>query len=189
MSTAEVLSRITSALNRAGIGYMLTGSLASAHYGAARSTLDIDMVIEATPEQLTTFVQSLPVTEYYVDLDAALDAHKHQSLFNVIDKETGWKIDLIIRKSRAFSKEEFSRRQSVNVQGIPLMVATAEDVVIAKLEWSKKSQSQRQVEDVAWMLKFRSENLDHVYIRKWVSELDLIEQWNEAKRAAGISER
>lgn len=167
---------------------MLTGSLASAHYGAARSTLDIDIVIEASVEQLTTFIQSLPLTEYYADLNAALDAHKHQSLFNVIDTETGWKIDLIMRKSRAFSKEEFSRRRPVNVQGIPLTVATAEDMVIAKLEWSKKSGSQRQIEDVAWMLRFRSQSLDHRYIQKWVSELDLIKQWNEAKRAAGITE-
>jgi len=82
-------------------------------------------------------------------LDAALEAHTRQSLFNVIDLATGWKIDLIIRKSRAFSQEEFGRRQLVNVQGLPLFVASAEDVVIAKLEWSKLAESQRQIEDVA----------------------------------------
>ena len=32
-----------------------------------------------------------------MDLDAALEARKHQSLFNVVDMETAWKIDLIIR--------------------------------------------------------------------------------------------
>jgi|KBSMisStaDraftv2_1062788.scaffolds.fasta_scaffold40621_4 hypothetical protein len=186
MSTSEVLPRITSALDRVGINYMLTGSLASAHYGAARSTLDIDIVIEATAEQLTAFVRSLPVTEYYVNLDAALDAHRHQSLFNVIDTETGWKIDLILRKSRAFSLEEFGRRSSINVQGHQLFVASVEDVVIAKLEWSKLAQSQRQVEDVASILKIRSQTLDKSYIRKWVSELEIEPQWEQAKLAAGI---
>jgi hypothetical protein len=44
---------------------------------------------------------------------------------------------LIIRKSRAFSQEEFRRRQRVDLQNLPLYVASAEDVVVAKLEWSK----------------------------------------------------
>lgn len=38
MSIQDVLKRITSALDQAGISYMLTGSFASAYYGAARST-------------------------------------------------------------------------------------------------------------------------------------------------------
>jgi hypothetical protein len=59
-----------------------------------------------------------------VDLDAALEARKQ-----------GWKIDLIIRKSRPFSEEEFRRRELVNLQGRSLFVASAEDVVVSKLEW------------------------------------------------------
>jgi len=188
MSALEVLRRITAALDRAGIAYMLTGSFASAHHGAPRSTLDIDIVIAASPAQLRTFVQSLPSGEYYSDLDAALEAHKRQSLFNVIDLPTGWKIDLIIRKSRAFSREEFDRRQLVNVQGLPIFVASAEDVVIAKLEWSKLAQSQRQIEDVAAILRLRWEALDRTYLEKWISELDLRKEWSHAKRIPGISE-
>ena len=42
MSIQDVLQRITSALDQAGIAYMLSGSFASAYYGAARSTQDID---------------------------------------------------------------------------------------------------------------------------------------------------
>jgi predicted nucleotidyltransferase len=49
MSVPDVFLRITTALDQAGIGYVLFGSFASAHYGAPRSTQDIDLVIEATP--------------------------------------------------------------------------------------------------------------------------------------------
>jgi hypothetical protein len=188
MSVSEVLRRITTALDGARIAYMLTGSFASAHHGIPRSTLDIDIVIAANPAQLQTFVRSLSSIEYYSDLDAALEAHERQSLFNVIDLATGWKIDLIIRKSRAFSVEEFDRRQLVTVQGLPLFVASADDVVIAKLEWSKLAQSQRQLEDVATILRLRWEALDRSYLEKWISELDLEQEWNHAKRLAGISE-
>jgi hypothetical protein len=188
MSASEVLRRITTALDLAGIAYMLTGSFASAHHGAPRSTLDIDIIIAANPAQLRTFVQSLPSVEYYADLDAALEAYKRQSLFNVIDLATGWKIDLIIRKSRAFSLEEFDRRQLVTVQGLPLFVASAEDVVIAKAEWSKLAQSQRQIEDAAAILKLRWPVLDRSYLEKWICELDLQNEWIQAKRIAEISE-
>jgi hypothetical protein len=137
MSVSEVFHRITSALDEAGIACMLAGSFASAYYGAPRATQDIDLVIAATADQLRTFVQLLSKDQYYVDLDAALEALKHQSLFNVIDMETGWKINLIIRKSLPFSEEEFCGRKLVNLQGRSLFVASAEDVVVSKLEWAK----------------------------------------------------
>jgi hypothetical protein len=186
MSAAEVLRRISAALDRAGIAYMLTGSFASAHYGVPRSTQDIDLVIAANPAQLRTFVHSLPSGEYYADLDAALDALRRESLFNVIDLATDWKIDLIIRKSRAFSQEEFARRQLVTVQGLSLFVASAEDVIIAKLEWAKLAQSQRQIEDVAAILRLRLASLDRPYLERWIAELNLNEEWSNATRLARI---
>lgn len=188
MSVAEVFRRIMTTLDQAGIAYMLAGSFASAYYGAPRTTQDIDLVVEATPGQLRTFVQLLSGNEYYVDLDTALEAHRRQSLFNVVDMATGWKIDLIIRKSRAFSEEEFRRRNRVDLQGVALFVASAEDVVVSKLEWAKLAQSQRHIEDVAGILRMRWESLDRAYLEKWILELGLTTEWNDVRRAAGVLE-
>jgi hypothetical protein len=187
MSVPDVFRRITKALGQAGIGYMLSGSFASAHYGVPRSTQDIDLVIEASPAQLRAFVESLSGNEYYADLDSALGAHKRQSMFNVIDLATGWKIDLIIRKSRAFSQEEFRRRQRASLHDVSLFVASAEDVVISKLEWAKLAQSRRQIEDAAAILRIRWDALDHSYLEKWIVELDLKMEWDDALRVARIS--
>jgi hypothetical protein len=188
MSAPQVFQRITAALDQAGILYMLSGSFASAYYGAPRSTQDIDLVIAATAAQLRAFVQSLPSDEYYADVDAALEAHQRQSMFNVIDLATGWKIDLIIRKSRDFSQEEFRRRRPVNLLDSNLFVASAEDVVVAKLEWSKLAQSRRHIEDVAGVLRAQWETLDRSYLEKWVLELGLEKEWNDARLAVGISD-
>jgi hypothetical protein len=188
MSLPEVFSRITSALDHAGVAYMLSGSFASAYYGAPRSTQDVDIVIEATPEELRFFVESLSSNQYYVDLETALEADRRQSMFNVIDLAAGWKIDLIIRKSRSFSREEFGRRQLISLQGAPIFIATVEDVVIAKLEWSKLGHSRRQIEDVAAILRARSDSLDHSYLEKWIDELELRQQWGDARTQAGLIE-
>jgi hypothetical protein len=65
-------------------------------------------------------------------------------------------------------------------------VASAEDVVVAKLEWSKLAQSQRHIEDVAGIWRVRWESLDRAYLAKWIVELGLEKEWNDAQHAAGI---
>jgi predicted nucleotidyltransferase len=184
MMVPEIVPRITTSLVRAGIAYMISGSFASAYYGAPRSTQDIDIVIDATPDQLRAFIHSLPAEQYYVDLDAALDAHRVKSMFNVIDLTAGWKIDLILHKARHFSVEEFRRPEEVDMDGVQLFVVSAEDAIIAKLEWSKGSHSRRQIEDVTAVIQARRNVLDFAYIEKWTRELGIGAEWNKLRAAA-----
>jgi hypothetical protein len=104
-------------------------------------------------------------------------------MFNVIEIATAWKLDLVIRKARAFSIEEMQRRQVTKILGVGVATATAEDTVIAKLEWAKQGGSDRQLEDVAGILRVRGPELDVVYIERWVAELGLAEQWQRARTA------
>ena len=187
MSPDDVFRRLIAAFDQAGIAYMLSGSFAAAYYGAARSTQDIDFVIEATPAKLEVLRRELPQNEYYIDLVALLEAHRHQSMFNIIDLTSGWKIDLIFRKARQFSVEEFRRRRSVEIHAVSLFVATAEDVILSKLEWLKLGGSQRQLEDVVAMLRSRWDSLDQTYLREWIADLQLEAGWKSAVEKAGLS--
>lgn len=187
MTVSDVLGTITFRLEQRAIPYMLVGSYASAFHGALRSTRGIDIVIDATPDQLKALVLDLQADNYYAELDAALDAHRHQSMFNVIDSATGWKIDLIFPKSRPFDQVEFRRRGTAKLFDIQLFVASAEDVVISKLEWAKLAGSQRQIEDVARVLVAQWEALDKNYLSQWIPALQLQQQWEDAKCLAEIS--
>jgi len=187
MSATEALQKLTTALDRAGIPYMLTGSFAGSYYGASRSTQDIDFVIEASSEQLRTFAESLSEGNYYVEVDAAIQALHSRSLFNVIDLSNGWKADLIIRKARPFSEEEFRRRQLVELNGVPLFITSAEDIILAKMEWARMSGSTRQIEDVAAIVRLQWKVLDLPYVESWAASLQLRPQWEEARRRAGIA--
>jgi hypothetical protein len=183
---ASVLGRITDSLGRAGIPFMVAGSFASTTHGLPRSTQDLDLVIEPPGlAAIHALVRSLPKDQYYVDEDAASDAYARRGMFNVIDQTTGWKIDLIIRKERPFSSLEFSRRTPIVLAGVPVFVATAEDTVVAKLEWSDLAGgSERQRRDIAGILASLGEQLDRAYVEKWVRELGLEREWLLAQRAS-----
>ena len=131
---------------------MLSGSFASTLFGSPRATQDFDFVIDPTLGSLERLLLHFPGDAYYVDRDAAREAYGLEGMFNLIDLATGWKIDFIICISRPFSREEFGRGRLVETSGLQLYVASAEDVVVAKLEWAKLGESERQLRDVAGIL-------------------------------------
>jgi hypothetical protein len=182
MTHRAVLERVLGALQATGIPYMLTGSFASSYHGLPRATQDIDLVITPSEPQLRQLVALFRMPDYYVNEHAALEAHRQESQFNLLDLNTGWKVDLIIRKSRPFSQAEFERRMVVEVEGLPIAIVRAEDLIVAKLEWAKVGQSERQIEDVAGILRVRSGELDLSYVERWVRELQLEPQWEAADR-------
>ncbi|MBE7557565.1 nucleotidyl transferase AbiEii/AbiGii toxin family protein [bacterium] len=186
MTFADVIRRVVEKLEAAGIPYMLTGSFASAFHGASRSTQDIDLVIAPTPQQLRRFAENLSRAEFHLDVEDAIEAQQHQSQFNAVDRLTGWKVDFIIRRSRPFSRTEFDRRRSEYTHGLQVSIASVEDVILSKLEWAKLGQSQRQLEDVAGLLRIRWAELDRDYLDRWVGELGLSGEWEAASRMAGV---
>src|SRR5437879_219389 len=86
---------------------MVAGSIASSFHGRPRTTLDADIVIDPAPEALDRLVHELSAAGFYVDLATARDALRTRRQFNVIDPGTAFKVDLIIRRDRPFSREEF----------------------------------------------------------------------------------
>ncbi|MBO6935108.1 MAG: hypothetical protein JJ863_09030 [Deltaproteobacteria bacterium] len=138
-------------------------------------------MIDPTEGSLRAFVASIPEDRAYVDLPAAIEALRARDMFNIIDMETGWKADLIIRKARPFSAQEFERRREVNWDGLTVTVASPEDVVVSKLEWCRLSGgSKTQLDDVAGVVAAAGADLDRVYIERWVRELGLEDEWAEA---------
>jgi len=176
-----LLDVIVTALDAIGIAHMVVGSFASTFHGEPRTTQDLDLVIDPTGQQLEQLLAALHPDRFYVDSEVARDALRRRTMFNIIEMSTAWKLDLVIRKARPFSVEEMRRREAVTILDVAVKIATAEDTIISKLEWSKASSSERQLEDVAGILRVRAENLDLSYIRHWVDELGLDAQWQRAR--------
>src|SRR5215471_9392165 len=120
----ELFRRLSIALERASIPYMVTGSFAATVYGMGRSTPDIDLIICADEKQVRRLLDLLPQNGFYSDRSFAIEACRRQSTFNVIDEVTGLKIDFIFRKPRAFSEQEFQRRKSALVEGMQFFIVS-----------------------------------------------------------------
>lgn len=181
----EFLTTIVAELNRAGIPYMLAGSLASSHHSRPRTTHDVDIVIDYRTVVRTALVGFLDRCEslgMYVSRGHALEPTTSRRQFNVI-APSGWKADLMEREERAFSHSEFARRCEVDMLGIRVNVATAEDVILAKLEWSG-GVSQRQMDDVVAVIETNRNQLDDRYLDLWADDLGVRPLLDEARARA-----
>jgi len=89
---------VVSALERLAIPYFVTGSVVTIFYGEPRFTNDIDVVVDLTPETAGTFCRQFPENDFDVSLEAALEAIRHHSMFNIIQPRTGLKVDVIARR-------------------------------------------------------------------------------------------
>jgi hypothetical protein len=176
--TAEPLAitlLVIEAFEKLNIPYLIGGSMASALHGTARSTLDSDLVADLRPDQVPSLVEILE-HDYYIDQEMILDAIQHQSSFNVIHLETAFKVDVFIAKTRRFDQIQFKRRSLEVLSNEPerkAYVATAEDIVLAKLEWYRQGGevSDRQWRDILGVLKVQANRLDLEYLQKWAAEL------------------
>lgn len=177
MSLTVFLHRVIRILDEAELPYMLTGSLAAAYYATPRATQDVDVVIAASEAGIERVVRGFADAGWYVDVAAAKGALRTRGQFNAIDPEAGWKVDLIVRKDRAFSRVEFDRRRRVTLLGVEAWMASVEDVLIAKLEWSNLGDSELQRRDVARLLEREEDRLDMAYLERWIGELGLEADW------------
>lgn len=166
----KLLEKVAIGLNSKGVSYMLSGSVALNVYAVPRMTLDIDMVVELLPENVDNFLE-LFEDGYYVDAITVKEESRRKGMFNIIDHETGYKIDFIVRKSSDYRKLEFKRRRKMRIENVETWVVSPEDLIISKIEWIQQYQSPKQFEDIRQLLKY--EPLDLEYVDTWCKKLRL----------------
>lgn len=177
---ADFLKRLVEKLSKAGIPFMVVESVAASYHGHPHSTLDIDAVVDADEETLCGFARSLG-KGYYISEESVREAVQARTSLNIIDEASGYKADLIVRKERPFSATGFQHRMRVSVLESSLEMATAEDVILSKLEWSKLGASERQWADALQVARTQGKRLDLAYLEKWAEELGVDDLWRSIR--------
>jgi hypothetical protein len=166
MTQEQFLLLVARRFQDAAVPFMVVGSHSSFYHSQPRTTHDADFVIDPTAEQLARFLASLG-DDFYFSAESASESLGRRSMFNIVHLDSGWKADLIVRKDRPFSAEEFRRRESGSLYGHTLPIATAEDVILTKLEWDCITPSERQVRDALNVAAVKWPTLDLAYLRRW----------------------
>jgi hypothetical protein len=173
MNEQELLADCLRRLNRSGVTYYLTGSMASNYWGIPRTTHDLDFVIQLPPSAVPKIVQEFS-GDFYIEEAAVRAAYQPPHQFNAIDTRSALKVDFWLPKPEPFDKEMLRRRVSVTLFGEPAWIATAEDVILHKLIWNRISPSDRQLGDAAGMVAVQAGALDKNYLKHWAQELKLV---------------
>lgn len=168
------------ALERAGIEYVLTGSLASTTWGRPRATYDVDVVVDLRPADVDRLIRAFPPPAWYLDRDVILDAIHAGSEFNAIHGTTGTKVDFWVKTRRPADAVRFRRRRRETLSGVECWVLSPEDTILAKLEWLRAAPSERQQADVSGVVQMQAERLDLDYLRQWADQLDVRELLEQA---------
>jgi hypothetical protein len=184
----EVTLKVTGVLERLGVPYLIGGSLASALYGMVRTTQDADIVAEMRREHLSSFVDALR-DEFYIDEEMIADAIQRHSSFNIIHRETMFKVDVFVPRPRPFLQSQLARAQKqtfVFEREVSANFASPEDTILSKLEWYRLGGevSERQWRDVLGVLKTRAGELDLDYLRRWANELNVSDLLERALKEA-----
>lgn len=166
----ELLKQICNELDKEGIIYMVSGSLALNIYATPRMTRDIDIVIELAEQDIDKFIKIFK-DHFYIYKPTVEEEVRRKGMFNVIDNRTGYKADFIILKDNEYRQLEFSRRKRTTVLGFEAWVVSIEDLIISKLIWTQQLQSNRQIDDIQNLLE--NPTIDKEYLLFWCKKLNL----------------
>lgn len=145
----EVTLKVTDIFEKLGIPYLIGGSLASTLHGMVRTTQDSDVIAEMRLEHLQSFVSALQ-DEFYVDAEMITESIQHNSSFNLIHRETMFKVDVFIPQQRPFLQAQLARaqRQTFSLETeISAKFASPEDTILSKFEWYRMG---GEVSDRQW---------------------------------------
>jgi hypothetical protein len=174
----ELLRFVVDVLERLGLRYLVTGSTASAVYGEPRYTNDLDIVVDLPLATVGEFCAAFPANEFYVSLQAAVDAVRESRQFNVIHPGSGLKIDVIIATESDFDRSRLERGRVENVQpGRDVTFASPEDVVLKKMVYFLEGGSEKHLRDIAGILTIQGPAIDRGYIERWAAELGVFDVW------------
>jgi hypothetical protein len=181
--------QVISVLEALEMPYVIGGSVATLVHGVPRLTNDADIVVDFKLDKLDSFVTALE-QDFYVEPETIRQAVKRRGSFNLLHYKTMFKVDMFLPKDRSFDRAQLSRRILRVLSSEPprkVYVLTAEDNIVAKLEWFRMGGdvSQQQWRDVLGILKTKFDELDTAYMRNAAESLEVADLLVLAIEAAG----
>ena len=181
MHEANLFQIFTSRLEKAGVSYMVTGSVATIVYGEPRLTHDVDLVVTISSDaQTEALIRAFPDDEFYCAPAEVINIERRRSMrghFNIIHHESGFKADVYIANQDPLHQWGLAQKRKLVLQGEVFWVAPPEYVIVRKLEFYREGKSEKHLNDIRSVLGTIDVEIDRETLEAKIVERDLESIW------------
>ncbi len=182
MPAPDPLAPFLEPLERLGLPYCVTGSVAASVYGEPRLTADIDIVLLLRIGDIAALRSAFPDTEYYVPPDETLRlelARDSRGMFNLIHHASQFKADIYLAGHDPLHARALEQRRRISLGDTGAWIATPEYVILRKLEYLREGGQDKHVRDIRFMLA--ASVVDRDFVESEVARLGLRAQWRQCQ--------
>jgi hypothetical protein len=180
MEQSDLLHYMVEVLERIGLRYFVTGSMATIFFGEPRFTNDIDIVVDLPASKIAELCAAFPAPDFYLSEETVFRAVSRHGQFNIIQPASGLKVDVMVPADSLFNRSRFSRAKRVKPEpDFDAAFSSEEDVILKKMEAYREGGSEKHLRDIAGVLKISGDHLDRGYIAEWAERMGTSEIWQE----------
>ena len=183
MHEPELFFLFVRPMNRAGIRYVIGGSVAATFYGEPRLTYDVDFIIFLNAQDIIKIMEIFPASVFYTPPPEAIIteiARKKNGHFNVIHNQTGFKADMYLTGQDEMNAWAFRDKRRIEFENETINVAPPEYVIVRKLEYYREGRAEKHLRDIRAILAVQGKQLNHATLQEWVRQRGLEAEWQLA---------
>ena len=184
MEQSDLLRFMVSVLEKLGLRYFVTGSTASIFFGEPRFTNDIDIVVDLSLDRVAEFCAEFSEEAFYLSEGAVRRAVERHRQFNILHPASALKVDVMVPTDTMFNRNRFARMKRIRPESdYEAFFASAEDVIVKKMEFFREGGSEKHLRDITGILKVSGDDLDRDYIENWAENMGLETIWRTLLRS------
>lgn len=147
--TIEDLINLCKYLNEEGANYILIGGFSMIYHGFTRTTEDIDLLVDPTPDNIEKIKKSLCYLPDKASLEVMPDDVAKYSVVRIVDE---FVIDLLKRACDVTFEDAIKTAEYADVRGVLIPVASLDTMIK-----TKQSTRERDKEDLKYLLQLKEE--------------------------------
>ena len=159
MNFQKLIAALANFFGACRIPYMLVGGFAVAYWGYPRQSLDIDIVVDLTRENLKDFIKNAQQHGFHVHEPEAKTIIAKGNRF--VMEWHDFRVDCWLPRTR-FEKQALENRKRKKLFGQNLWIISAEDLIISKLLIGRP----RDLEDIKTVRLRQGRKIKRAYIKE-----------------------
>jgi len=163
---AEALAGLGRALGKLRVRWYLFGAQAALMYGAARLTADVDVTVQLGDRETAELVRALEKAGFRLRVRDVGEFVARTRVLPFLHPRSGMPVDIVLA-GPGLEELFFKRRRRRAVDGVPVPVASPEDIVVMKVLAGRGKD-----EDDAVAILAAQSKLDLGWVRKMLDTLE-----------------